>query len=62
MTFFEQSFIHTPCENGTIAPEDDADIAIRADDHTCPHCTYLNYCQLTPNHTGPHMCSQGHTF
>jgi hypothetical protein len=44
------------------APADDTNTVIRADDHTCPYCTYLNYCQLTPNHSGPHMCSQGHTF
>jgi hypothetical protein len=62
MAYLEQNFEHTYCENQTTAPADDADTVIRADDSTCQECTYLNYCQLTPNHYGPHTCSQGHTW
>ncbi|MBK8376068.1 hypothetical protein [Novosphingobium sp.] len=62
MACLEQNFEHTHFENQTTAPADDTDTVIRADDSTCQECTYLNYCQLTPNHSGPHMCSQGHRW
>lgn len=58
-TGFADTDRHT-CDH--TAPADDTDTVIRADDYPCPYCTALNYCQLTPNHYGPHTCSQGHTW
>lgn len=32
----------------------------RAGSHTCPHCTWVNWCTFDQGHSGMCHCDQGH--
>ena len=32
----------------------------QANSHTCPHCSWVNWCTFDPGHSGACHCDQGH--